>query len=266
MTNSNTRLWDEFKVTDPKFCKEFTKTGGFSGTAVSPMYYVKRLTEMFGPVGKGWGFEENQHKVMDIEGSANSKMMVFIQGRVWYRSPEDNEVYFTPYTWGGDFIVTANSRGPVFDDDAFKKASTDSFSKAVTYLGLGADVHLGFFDDNKYIQAAQRRTDQKASTQAAERKVAEPQAPVPAAQAQPQNVQNNGQTQPAPQAEQPKPEATGETVHSITPPLGSVRNRIKQTSLEGLEQLRQWALELYSKEDMEVIESDIGKRSKLLSA
>ena len=38
------------------------------------------------------------------------------------------------------------------DDEAFKKAYTDALSNAMKFIGVAADVHMGLFDDNKYVQ------------------------------------------------------------------------------------------------------------------
>ena len=40
------------------------------------------------------------------------------------------------------------------DEDAAKKAVTDGLTKCVSYIGFNADVFLGRFDDNKYVQQA----------------------------------------------------------------------------------------------------------------
>ena len=260
-SNTNTHLWDQLKVTDPRFTKDFTKVGGFRGTAVSPLYYVKRLTEQFGPVGQGWGFEENDQKIVDL----TPRMIVYIQGRVWWKNPEDQKVYYTPYAWGGDFIATMGKNGPMYDDDAFKKAATDAFSKAVTYLGLGADVHLGFFDDNKYVETATKYT---ANKEAQKKEASQSQQTSQSQEAAPV-AQNTGQQQqptPAAASTQGEQQAQVEQVHSITPPLGQVRARIRKTPLEGLNRLLQWAQENYSEADMNVIACDIENRKQALSA
>ena len=41
---------------------------------------------------------------------------------------------------------------PQSDDEAFKKAYTDALSNAMKFIGVAADVHMGLFDDNKYVQ------------------------------------------------------------------------------------------------------------------
>ena len=38
------------------------------------------------------------------------------------------------------------------DDEAPKKAMTDAMTKAFSHLGVSADVFLGLFDNNKYVE------------------------------------------------------------------------------------------------------------------
>ncbi len=54
---NNTFLWDKFKHTDPKFTKPFPKFGK-TLTTIDPMYQVMTMTRVFGPVGKGWNYED----------------------------------------------------------------------------------------------------------------------------------------------------------------------------------------------------------------
>lgn len=49
-------LWNRLEVTDPNFTKPFNK-GNFKGTAVDPVFNLKRVTAQLGPVGFAWGWE-----------------------------------------------------------------------------------------------------------------------------------------------------------------------------------------------------------------
>jgi hypothetical protein len=55
MSNPNLSVWDRVCVTDPAYAKDFSRAGGFQGTAINPTYLAKRATEVFGPAGLGWG-------------------------------------------------------------------------------------------------------------------------------------------------------------------------------------------------------------------
>ena len=66
--------------------------------------------------------------------------------------------------WHGDRTQTVKQVGQKSlgaqkpDEDAVKKAVTDGLTKCLSYLGFNADVFLGLFDDNKYVQAAANAT------------------------------------------------------------------------------------------------------------
>src|SRR5690606_23505473 len=42
------------------------------------------------------------------------------------------------------------------DDEAFKKAFTDATLNGFKALGVAADIHMGLFDDDKYVSAMER--------------------------------------------------------------------------------------------------------------
>ena len=47
------------------------------------------------------------------------------------------------------------------DDEAPKKAMTDAMTKGFSHLGISADVFLGLFDNNKYVQEMKAKFDAK---------------------------------------------------------------------------------------------------------
>ena len=50
------------------------------------------------------------------------------------------------------------------DDEAYKKATTDALTKALSYLGFSADVFLGAFDDNRYVEGLKKEVEEKEKT------------------------------------------------------------------------------------------------------
>lgn len=139
--SDNLGLWHKLERTDPSQTKGFQRPGGFRGTAVKPIYCVKRMTEAFGQCGVGWGTDAPQ---WSIQGDA-----VFCTVGLWTGSPEaPGRVYGV----GGDIIVKRfKDGGDRYDDEAFKKAFTDALTNAMKHLGMSADVHMGLFDDSKYV-------------------------------------------------------------------------------------------------------------------
>lgn len=139
----NTKLWDILGRTDPAHTKAFTRGGGFKGTAIKPMWSYRRMTEEFGPCGLGWGVGE---PVFQVVPAVEGEMLVYCTASIWY-----GEAKSTVYGVGGDKVVGKNKYGLSSDDEAFKKAFTDAVTNALKLIGVGADVHMGMFDDSKYV-------------------------------------------------------------------------------------------------------------------
>lgn len=149
---SNTRLWDVLGKTDPSHTKGFKRAGGFSGTAIKPMWSFRRMTEQFGPCGLGWGVNEPSFQVVP---GCDGEVLVYCTVSVWYgEGTGDNErncVHSPIFGVGGDKVVVKQTSGLRSDDEAFKKAYTDAIGNALKLIGVGADVHMGLFDDSKYV-------------------------------------------------------------------------------------------------------------------
>ena len=136
-------IWDKLSKTDPKHTKAFSRAGGFKGTAVKPQWVVMRLTEEFGPCGLGWGINRPEFQVVP----AGAEVMVYCTVSCWHGTL-DNILWGV----GGDKVSTSRQSGTFNDDEAFKKAFTDAIMNAFKFLGVAADVHMGLFDDSKYVQ------------------------------------------------------------------------------------------------------------------
>jgi hypothetical protein len=148
-------LWNKLGKTDPNHTKGFKRAGGFSGTAVKPIYTEQKMTEVFGPAGKGWGMGEPSFQV--VPGS-DGQVAVYCTVSLWWCDPvAANGAPLVPlnprtvYGVGGDMVVVKQSAGLRTDDEAFKKAFTDAVGNAMKHLGMSADVHMGLFDDSKYV-------------------------------------------------------------------------------------------------------------------
>jgi hypothetical protein len=143
--SDNLKIWDALGKTDPKHTKGFNRAGGFKGTAIKPIYIQKRLTDQFGPCGVGWGMGEPRFEVVHADG----EILVYCTVSCWHTKPEN-------VLWGvgGDKVQAKRKDGPFCDDEAFKKAFTDAVGNAFKSIGVGADVHMGLFDDDKYVTAA----------------------------------------------------------------------------------------------------------------
>tara|TARA_R100000808_G_scaffold7062_1_gene20743 strand:+ start:20455 stop:21141 length:687 start_codon:yes stop_codon:yes gene_type:complete len=133
----NRELWDTVSTTNPKYTKKVKLGREF--TAIDPYSQILEATNAFGPVGQGWGWE-----VSRVEYTPNDQLGILV--KVWHGDRSQ-----TYEQWGqAGLFRDKNKSSP--DTDCFKKATTDGITKCLSYLGFNADVFLGKFDDNKYVQ------------------------------------------------------------------------------------------------------------------
>lgn len=151
MEDKNMGIWTRVEKTDPRHTKPFQRSGGFRGTAVNTTYLIQRATELFGPMGLGWGFEVLseellQGRVLDDRGTR--ELIHKVHGRLWYKwGGERGEVQH----FGQTTFLGINNKGIYTDEEAPKKSATDCLSKCLSLLGFSADVYLGRYDDHKYV-------------------------------------------------------------------------------------------------------------------
>lgn len=138
MTDKNMDLWNKVCTTDPQYTKKVTFGRAF--TAIDPMYQVMKATEELGKVGEGWGFTIEDVKFLPTD-------QVAMKVRLWHGARENYIEH-----WGQNGLYIDNKKEKP-DADCMKKATTDGITKCLSYLGFNADVFLGKFDDNKYVES-----------------------------------------------------------------------------------------------------------------
>ena len=138
----NMKLWKSVETTDPNFTKKVNQRGGF--TAIGAQYQLRTATETFGPFGWGWGVKDERIEKWEDVGLA------VYQATLWYNIDgygTDDETYGTIPIHSS---IKYQNNGRV-DDDFMKKVATDALTKGLSKLGFNADVFMGMFDDNKYV-------------------------------------------------------------------------------------------------------------------
>lgn len=110
------------------------------------MYQVQCATEQFGEAGKGWGWSFSEPLFLANE-------TVVIKCTLWHGSKENTIEHYGQKK-------LADSKGKI-DEDALKKAGTDGLTKCLSYLGFNADVFLGKFDDNKYVEELRAQEEKR---------------------------------------------------------------------------------------------------------
>jgi hypothetical protein len=160
------RLWNEVSKTDVDHTKEVSFGRKF--TAIDAHSQIMEATRLFGPVGEGWGYENKYGEVHFQDG----RVMVWCDVTFWWSEFGSWEGMATPGhrrefgpVRGGAVMQALNKDGSFKqpDTDAYKKASTDGLTKLLSHLGFNADVFLGMFDDNKYVQGLQKEKDVEAT-------------------------------------------------------------------------------------------------------
>lgn len=150
----NLHLWERFADIDPKFTKPITGKP-YKGTSPNPHYIIRCLTEMFGPVGVGFGW------LVEAEGfqPLGEEVLHWCRIRFWHGDP--SQPGFSAY--GQTKALAKTKNGLSLDEDAPKKSLTDAITKAASQVGVAANIFLGRWDDSKYVAEvnAEYRAEEK---------------------------------------------------------------------------------------------------------
>ena len=139
---TNLDLWDRFADIDPKFTKAITGKP-YKGTSPNPQYVIRCLTEMFGPVGKGFGWRVIAEEFTPL----GAEVLHWCRIEFWHT---DRANTFESYGQTKAAYQTKSS-GFMVDEDAPKKSLTDAIIKAASQLGIASNIFLGRWDDQKYV-------------------------------------------------------------------------------------------------------------------
>ena len=127
-------LWNEVCTTDKKYTKPVKfGEGGREFTAINAQHQLHNATKQFGPYGIGFGVRNETFNIIDG--------IVLYQADFWYKIENKKE---------GEFPIHSSTRR--IDEDFAKKIATDALTKGLSKLGFNADIFLGEYDDNKYVQ------------------------------------------------------------------------------------------------------------------
>lgn len=185
-SNEFLSVWNDTCTTDPRHVKAFSRGGGFSGTAINHTYQVRKATELWGPMGHLWSVKIIEQGLMpgtpiiveDVaqEWETNEKgervlimettkrhmvaqesihfVRIHLSYPVFATNGNGDRVHTGTGTvehFGQTTFVGKNKNGYFTDEEAPKKSLTDAIGKALSMLGFSADIYLGLYDDNKYV-------------------------------------------------------------------------------------------------------------------
>lgn len=125
-------------------------------TNIKPMWRIKMLTEMFGPIGIGWNYKTENREFR--EGS-DGVVAVFVDIALRYKEGGtwSEEIPGT----GGSLFVAKEKGGLFTSDECVKMAATDAISVAAKSIGIGADVYFAE-DKTKYDEQGEPFDEDKA--------------------------------------------------------------------------------------------------------
>lgn len=149
-------IWNEVHSTPTKYTKE-ASNGRFSFTTIDPQWQLEQATRLFGPYGDTWGLFDLDFKTLSHE----SCPVMMLSATFKYPSRGIKH----------SFPIVVDMRFKP-GDDCCKKLMTSARSKALSYLGFGADVFMGKFDDAHYVQMQDIKADQDKFLQTALTRVA----------------------------------------------------------------------------------------------
>lgn len=185
---NNLSIWKRVQRTDPRFTKPLEGMG-FIGTSINSTYMFMRATEIFGPIGEGWGYEVLEEKFIDGkplvepvldernkqvatrflrdgDGSLFCEQNHSIKIRFWYIIECETRGEFESY--GATPYRYQTNYGIKVDGEAIKKSLTDAIKKALSMLGFSSDVFMGMHDNPEYLASNKLEFEIKNASEKAE--------------------------------------------------------------------------------------------------
>ncbi|HEJ9558656.1 TPA: hypothetical protein SMN07_000931 [Proteus mirabilis] len=185
---NNLSIWKQVQRTDPRFTKPLEGVG-FTGTSINSTYMFMRATEIFGPIGEGWGYEVLEEKFIDGkplvepvldernkqvatrflrdgDGALFCEQNHSIKIRFWYIIECETRGEFESY--GATPYRYQTNYGIKVDGEVIKKSLTDAIKKALSMLGFSSDVFMGMHDNPEYIVSNKLEFEIKNASEKAE--------------------------------------------------------------------------------------------------
>lgn len=147
----NLELWDKVSSTDPKYTK-LVEYGRRKFTTINAQFQIRNATEQFGTYGKGFGIESTTFEHLPLQ----DEVLLICHAIFFYKINEER--YSFPISSSIMLLDRENKTDKlIIDDEAYKKIETDITTKALSKLGFNADVFLGQYDDNRYVNSMKEK-------------------------------------------------------------------------------------------------------------
>jgi hypothetical protein len=156
------KLWNRVCVTEPDAVKPITGKQ-YKGNSPKPYWLIERATEVFGPIGIGWGVTVKSERFERL-GEADVLHVAVVS--VWYVLDGQRSETFDQM--GGTKAAYMTAKGVLMvDEDAGKKSVTDGMVKCLSMIGFAGDIFSGRWDDSKYVEQAGALLDAQRQREAA---------------------------------------------------------------------------------------------------
>ncbi len=142
--SDNLKLWKSVEKTNPNYTKKANVKGN-SITSIAPQYQVLNATEQFGAYGIKWGMKDIKYDYT----LADSHGLVIFHA-VFYFPDGEFEI-------GNSISLYLDNARTKVDDNFSKKVETDSLTKAISKLGFNADIFMGKFEDQIYLEEVKKK-------------------------------------------------------------------------------------------------------------
>jgi len=162
---NNLKLWDSVSRTDPSATKD-VEIGGRKQTSVNGYCMFKEATSIFGPIGIGWGFKVLEErwddgamivvKVNETENRLEQSKTHTMKINFWYKLNGERGEF---ESFGHTAAIYKSKWGVTDDGEAPKKSLTDAIKKALSMLGFSADIFMGMYDNQDYVNQLKIESD-----------------------------------------------------------------------------------------------------------
>lgn len=155
---NNLKYYDLFAPV-PDNAKKTIQAGKLKGkTDINPVWRIKVLTEVFGPVGFGWYTEIAEHWTETAEGESTA----WVRVKLYVKDDVTGE-WSRPIEGVGGSKQNGKGQGDGINDEAFKMAETDAISVCCKKLGIAASVYWDA-DKTKYSGITESKPEKGTKT------------------------------------------------------------------------------------------------------
>lgn len=117
---------------------------------ISPLWRMKKMTEMFGKYGDGWKIEIIEKWKEPVE--STKEVIVQVSINLYTRNRRTGEWDFPSPAIGSAYLIVKDKNGLHGNENAWASAVTDAIGKACKPFGIGYDVYLGKANRNNQGQ------------------------------------------------------------------------------------------------------------------